>query len=168
MERNRLVYYPHSSAQYACLLAIVFAVVLSFLSGFSFTIPESRTGAVFCLSLSALSLCCAYFAYISSRILVVIQESGIEIVHRDKRQCKFYPWDMFSYSYHCRSYKGFDHLVLSTVVLDDKKLRKLVNQSMNLGRLCFDNCLILCLEQGQKSEMLEAIIKDKAPGKGGL
>lgn len=132
MDSEKIVYYPHAWA-YWCIVAIVPQyIVFSFYFVALCVDKQFNFSAVVALLLVLMELFLAKECIKLSKSVAIFQPDGLICVNMGRNIYDSFSWQDLEYAYICYNIKGHKHLVLSTVPLENRKVKRLTNRGTAL------------------------------------
>ena len=109
------------------------------------------------------SLFTKYF-YDTSKIIIEAGDDGLRIIGESRNSYSYTPWEMLSYSYYQKNYKGFLFVVLSPEELGPKQVKQLVNCG-GRSRLNFNGVIVISIDNTHGATLLKQLINAKIEDK---
>lgn len=152
---NTLKYRPWKLYIYFIPFLIFCGLVFAVVASSCFSVSLLSNFFVYLL-LGALSFVQAKVLYDSYNVVILFLPQAMEIT--EKKHSRTYNYNEFLYGYYGRSYKGHLFLVLSNKCIDEKQLKLLCNKSANYSKICFDDNVIIPIDNPKNKNEIERII----------
>lgn len=148
------IYQPHRTQKYMSVFIAMQGIFLFVIAGAA--IRDIGIATVFFIGIGFVAMYLAKELYDSSKITVFVCEDGLRIAGC-KHESKYFPWDVFSYTYYAKNFKGFLFLVLSPDPLSTKAAKKLANRAANI---CIGSAVAIHIDALQDTSQFEKMIRE--------
>lgn len=142
---EQIVYRPYRSNCFLALLFIFLAIIFCILS-YYFILP------------ALLLLIPAFFLFRSSKVTIIIDESGIRLLQEKTSPDRYISWDQLMFYRLDNTPRGHDVILLSAAPLAPTLAKKYAARQALSTRLWFDGILIVPLDPWQNTNTVRKLI----------
>lgn len=103
------------------------------------------------------------FLYDSAQTTISFESRTLNIASKKCNPRKFTLGKELAFGYYSRNYKGNLFLVLSPASVDQKQLKKIVNQSANRSKVCIGNVIVIYMDDLQDTARIKEIVFATVP-----
>ena len=118
------VYHPYKSYRYVLPMMIGFSIIAFIFMGTE--LFQSIDFTIFNLVIGFGFLFAAIYSSRRANTVIVFDAEGLRITMGTRKYYQFIPWDSLKYAYSARNIRGFQFLILSSVPLNENKIKKYV------------------------------------------
>ena len=156
MVSEEIVYYPHAKI-YWCAVALIPPYLL--FSFYFVYLCANKLVSFSTLFVLLLVLMCLFLArqFIKlSRCVAIFQLTGLSCVNMGRNAYVIFSWEDLGNAYICYDIKGNKYLVLSSVPLDNRKVKRLANRGTTVTQR-EGNIVVLYIKPANESQITEFI-----------
>ena len=165
MDSEEIVYYPHAKIFWCAVMLIPPYLLFSFYFVYLCANKLVSFSTLFVLLLLLMGLFLARQFIKLSRCVVIFQLTGINCVNMGRNAYDSFSWNDFGVAYICCNTKGHKYLVLSSVPLDNRKVKRLANRGTTVTQ-CEGNIVVLYIRPNNEAQIMQ-FVRQRIPIKGG-
>ncbi len=96
----------------------------------------------------------AKYCYNLSQVTISFEVDGLRLTNIKGVKEQYISYQKYLYGYYCRSYRGHLYLVISSVLLQEKQIKKLLNRSVWLNAILVKDTAVILLNNISKKDRL--------------
>lgn len=156
MNAQKIIYCPHAKIYWIAVALIPFFLLFLFYFAYLYANELGSFNTVCALLLPLISLFLIRKIIKLSSCVAIFQPDGLMCINMGRNIYDDFSWQDFEVAYICCDMKGHKYLVLSSIELDKRKVKRLTNRGTAVKQ-CEDSVVVLYIKPTNECQILEFI-----------